>query len=423
WFSLPPGVEHGGASGGSCGAWSGVKERGGGVLAIEKTPLGFGSLNRIPAVGLPSDVATAVRVVTSEEASLWSGATLSRHGGRNNTRLASGVSVVSLACRRVPQSRVSLRTFWWLAFQQGRGVSCRRVLLLLLGARALTVVTVFARAAVGFILGLHVRVVVSQRLREPTCGVAFTGAGLWSAEPVEVVNSGEVLPEFFSVGSGGSEVSSELEGFSVSGIAFVLVEVFRYVEVHRLVALCSGDVFPDRLVVVLVRLALRTVLGLTVSWWFWWRFSQNQFVLLLLAAMFFSRLAMCFGRLLGLRSGNVSWRFWWRFSTKLSGVVLAVVALSLCGDELSLLPVGLSAFSLLGHFSQLHWWDFVCPYGRVVCFASRSLPALPDGGLRPVVCLLSLLSVGCSGWWCFHMAFGAVSCTVATFVAKVLVDT
>ncbi|MQL84553.1 hypothetical protein Taro_017060 [Colocasia esculenta] len=37
---------------------------------------------------------------------------------------------------------------------------------------------------------------------------------------------------------------------------------------------------------------------------------------------------------------------------------------------------------------------------------------------RPVVCLLPLLSVGCSGWWCFHMAFGAMSRTVATFVAK-----
>ncbi|MQM20594.1 hypothetical protein Taro_053618 [Colocasia esculenta] len=37
---------------------------------------------------------------------------------------------------------------------------------------------------------------------------------------------------------------------------------------------------------------------------------------------------------------------------------------------------------------------------------------------RPVVCLLPMLSVGCSGWWWFHMAFGAMSCTMATFVAK-----
>ncbi|MQL78638.1 hypothetical protein Taro_011064 [Colocasia esculenta] len=42
----------------------------------------------------------------------------------------------------------------------------------------------FARAAIGFVIGLRVRVGVSRRLREPTCCVAFTGAGLWSAEPL-----------------------------------------------------------------------------------------------------------------------------------------------------------------------------------------------------------------------------------------------
>ncbi|MQM20320.1 hypothetical protein Taro_053338, partial [Colocasia esculenta] len=102
----------------------------------------------------------------------------------------------------------------------------------------------FARAAFGFVVGLCVRVGVSRRLREPACGVAFTSAGLWSVKPVEgvlallavallwgeslldvplvvgvcvvfglvclcaslywlVVNSGEVLTEFLSVGSGG----------------------------------------------------------------------------------------------------------------------------------------------------------------------------------------------------------------------------
>ncbi|MQL88190.1 hypothetical protein Taro_020752 [Colocasia esculenta] len=44
----------------------------------------------------------------------------------------------------------------------------------------------FARVAVGFVFGLRICVGVSRRLKEPTCGVAFTGAGLWSAEPVEV---------------------------------------------------------------------------------------------------------------------------------------------------------------------------------------------------------------------------------------------
>ncbi|MQM00560.1 hypothetical protein Taro_033294 [Colocasia esculenta] len=38
---------------------------------------------------------------------------------------------------------------------------------------------------VGFVLGLRIRVGVSQRLREPTCGVAFTGIGLLPMDPVE----------------------------------------------------------------------------------------------------------------------------------------------------------------------------------------------------------------------------------------------
>ncbi|MQM13189.1 hypothetical protein Taro_046112 [Colocasia esculenta] len=96
----------------------------------------------------------------------------------------------------------------------------------------------FARAAVGFVFGLRVHVGVSRRLREPTCDVTFTSAGLLPVDPggvsifarakqmlvcrvaplVErgdtylwllsalcwlVVNSGEVLPEFFSIGSSG----------------------------------------------------------------------------------------------------------------------------------------------------------------------------------------------------------------------------
>ncbi|MQL81726.1 hypothetical protein Taro_014193 [Colocasia esculenta] len=66
--------------------------------------------------------------------------------------------------------------------------------LLLLGAHAASVVVVFAHAAVGFVLGLRIRVGVSQRLREPTCCVAFTGAGLWSTEPVEGVLALLVVP-------------------------------------------------------------------------------------------------------------------------------------------------------------------------------------------------------------------------------------
>ncbi|MQM06515.1 hypothetical protein Taro_039341, partial [Colocasia esculenta] len=62
-------------------------------------------------------------------------------------------------------------------------------------------------------------------LREPACGVAFTGAGL-SVELVEVgicwlvVSSSEVLPESFSVGSGG-----KLFVVVLNGALVVLVEV------------------------------------------------------------------------------------------------------------------------------------------------------------------------------------------------------
>ncbi|MQL97360.1 hypothetical protein Taro_030054 [Colocasia esculenta] len=44
FLSSDPGVERGGTGGGSCGAWSGVVERGGGVLAIEKALCCFGNV-------------------------------------------------------------------------------------------------------------------------------------------------------------------------------------------------------------------------------------------------------------------------------------------------------------------------------------------------------------------------------------------
>ncbi|MQM22055.1 hypothetical protein Taro_055103, partial [Colocasia esculenta] len=76
----------------------------------------------------------------------------------------------------------------WLAFHQGPSVSYRRVWLLY-WVHMLRVWLLFSLVLrLGFVIGLRVRVGVSRRLREPTCGVAFTGAGLWSAEPVEALS-------------------------------------------------------------------------------------------------------------------------------------------------------------------------------------------------------------------------------------------
>ncbi|MQL81512.1 hypothetical protein Taro_013974 [Colocasia esculenta] len=113
---------------------------------------------------------------------------------------------------------------------------------------------------------------------------------------------------------------------------------------------CSGLVLP---VVVLPQgsgmlllhwLVRSSGFSRTAPWWFWWRFSQNQFVLLLLAAVFSLLavcLAVCLGYVLVMFFQNSSWRFGWRFSPMLPCVVLAVATLSLYGDELSLLPIGL----------------------------------------------------------------------------------
>ncbi|MQL99674.1 hypothetical protein Taro_032398 [Colocasia esculenta] len=164
----------------------------------------------------------------------------------------------------------------------------------------------FARAAVGFILGLRVYVGLTSFARAKqilVCRVAplveCCDTYLWLLPALcwLVANSGEVLPEFFSVGSG-----EEL---------FVVVLVRVPLPLGLLLySLKSSTVlppwfeasvvcFPELLVVVRVRFALGTVPGLTVPWWFCWRFSQNQFVMLPLSAVFFT-----VGRLFGLRSGD-----------------------------------------------------------------------------------------------------------------------
>ncbi|MQM14728.1 hypothetical protein Taro_047663 [Colocasia esculenta] len=84
----------------------------------------------------------------------------------------------------------------------------------------------FTRAAVGFIFGLRIRSASLLELsRCLVCHVAAlveccdTCLWLLPALCYLVVNSGEVLPEFFSVGSGGGEVSEVVEALFRCGPA------------------------------------------------------------------------------------------------------------------------------------------------------------------------------------------------------------
>ncbi|MQL81476.1 hypothetical protein Taro_013938, partial [Colocasia esculenta] len=102
----------------------------------------------------------------------------------------------------------------------------------------------FTRAAFGFVLGLRVHVGVSQRLREPACGVAFTGAGLWSAELVEVgilARGKQMLV---------CRVASLVERCD-TWLWLLSACVVLWVEVHRLDAVFWWC-FPELFVVVLV---------------------------------------------------------------------------------------------------------------------------------------------------------------------------
>ncbi|MQL97167.1 hypothetical protein Taro_029851 [Colocasia esculenta] len=239
-----------------------------------------------------------------------------------------------------------------------------------------------------------------------------------SVAAVAVVNFGDVLPEFFSVGSGGSEVSV------VWLVAVVLPSRLR----------CIAW-FPCVL-----------VMFSQIGWLLSWCVSQNGALVVLVEVLpgpacvastvlltaVFSRMVhvvWLFGLcvLVKVLPRIAPCRFWHRTTLGAFGggspqscpvVVLVVAALSLCRDELSLLPAGLPVVFLFV-------FEFLGCAGGTSCvpavgwFASFLAPCmLSQMVVWPVACLLPLLSVGCSGWWCFHMAFGAVSRTVATFVAK-----
>ncbi|MQM18289.1 hypothetical protein Taro_051277, partial [Colocasia esculenta] len=134
--------------------------------------------------------------------------------------------------------------FRWLAFQQGSSVSCKRVLLLLLGAYAMSMVSgslvlrLSSSSACASVWVCREVGVFARGKQMLVCRVAplveccYTCLWLLSALCWLVVNSCKLLPEFFSVGSGGSENGLLLSGwlvrscgFSQSGALVVLVEV------------------------------------------------------------------------------------------------------------------------------------------------------------------------------------------------------
>ncbi|MQL99876.1 hypothetical protein Taro_032605, partial [Colocasia esculenta] len=226
----------------------------------------------------------------------------------------------------------------------------------------------FARATVEFVVSLYVHVGML------VCCVArlverfYTCLWLLSSLCWLVVNSGELLLEFFSVGSGGSEGLRS---------AVRLAGAFWRVFPKRCLS-GSGGGSP--------RTYLR-VLGVHFG--------------LPLCCLYGLKCVVWLGCVLVRFSQDGSWRFWWRFSTELPYVVLVVVFLFVfeflgCAGGTSCVPV-------VGWFASL-----LAPYvlSQMVVWK------------RPMACLLPLFSVGCSGWWCSTMAFGAVLRTVATFVAK-----
>ncbi|MQM17990.1 hypothetical protein Taro_050972, partial [Colocasia esculenta] len=292
-----------------------------------------------------------------------------------------------------------------------------------------------------------------------------------------VVNSGEVLPEFFSVGSRGGEV------FPRTVLCSFLV-VAAFPSGLRCIAwlLCSGGVSQNYFFVVLVRVPLPLGLLLcslksstVLPPWF------EVSVVWLVTIALPSRLR-CITWLPWLRYAVVvlAGVFWWVFPVwRLGGSggvvgfvscalralpdgslvsamgVWLVVLLWKCQSHLVVTPcvwkrlvvrVLLPCFPLVARGDDAPLWccvaksarlllvkvvvlDPVCGpvFGRLAVLLAFQLFGEHCGcsagcascGSASLALLFPLLPVGCLGWWCFHMAFDAMLHTVATFVAKV----
>ncbi|MQM13912.1 hypothetical protein Taro_046839 [Colocasia esculenta] len=148
-----------------------------------------------------------------------------------------------------------------------------------------------------------------------------------------------------------------------------------------------GDVAPLWFCVTRVRIVATFGCLLVCLWSRWW-------TLTLCAALCFDRLAVLLAFQVGCASGTTCGSLWFSLlllvfpcrHTLADGCLASVVGVRL-------------AVPLVGVLALRHGFLF-----RV--------------RRRPVVCLLPLLFMGCSVWWCSAMAFGVVLHTVATFVAK-----
>ncbi|MQM03648.1 hypothetical protein Taro_036434 [Colocasia esculenta] len=190
---------------------------------------------------------------------------------------------------------------------------------------------------------------VPLRLREPACGMAFTGAGLLSVEPGSSQDCSVLVSDVVVLPQG---LSSACYGVLFEGLCCLVIWVVRSGEGS------SQDRPLSFLVEVLPRSALCSFRAtILLSLWF----------------------EVC--RLVGLHSGEVR-------PGRLLALLVEVLPKATL-DELSLLPVGLSMLQsawafpvkvwcpwlcvwllhwpacLIVHFrvSRLRRWDFVCPHG------------------------------------------------------------
>ncbi|MQL94509.1 hypothetical protein Taro_027167, partial [Colocasia esculenta] len=255
----------------------------------------------------------------------------------------------------------------------------------------------FARAAVGFVLDLHVRVGVSRRLREPACGVAFTGAGLWSAEPVEVGIFARAKQMLVCSRSSSLLVLVEVR-FPQNCVVLVsgCCGIALWVEVHRLAAVFWWC-FPELFVVVLVSVVWLVTVALPSR---------------LRCIAWLSCVLVRFPRTIGCCPGeNDTLVVLVEVLPEPVCVASAVYCVLSVSRLLGLRPgvAGQGVVSLTVYLA-------VVLASREVGFVSRTLWALPDGGLVSSmgVWLVVLL------WKCQSRQFGAMSRTVATFVVKTM---